>query len=259
MEIINPILITLLISMAIQAFFFTFAATLKTDKVTDLSYGLTFVLISVYWLMRHADTISAYKIALSVMITIWGIRIAGYLVIRILKTGRDRRFDEMRDKPLKFARFWLLQGVSVWAIMLPAVFLLSRQYELEFGVWAFAGMIVWFSGLVIETIADMQLYSFRFNKDNKGKWIDEGLWHYSRHPNYFGEMLVWWGLFIYGLGFYAGVSWLAIIGPLFITILLRFVSGVPLLEKANDKRWGKDKDYIKYKKSTNIIVLGSRS
>jgi len=259
MDLSNPILLTLIISMAIQAFFFMFAATLKTDKVTDLSYGLTFVFLSIYWLVRYSDNMNLFKLVLTAMIVAWGIRIASYLVIRILKTGKDRRFDEMRDKPIEFAKFWLLQGVAVWVIMIPSVFLLSRQSDLEFSLWAFFAIAIWLSGLVIETIADMQLYNFRFNKDNKGKWIDEGLWHYSRHPNYFGEMLVWWGLFIYGIEYYSGVSWLAILGPIFITVLLLFVSGVPLLVKANDKRWGKDKAYIKYKKSTNLVVLGSKS
>ena len=259
MDLSNPFLITFAMSMSVQVFFFIFAATLKTDKVTDLSYGLTFILIALYWLFRYADTASIFKIVLVSMIVIWGFRIGGYLLFRIIKTGRDKRFDGMRDKPLKFARFWLLQGLSVWVIMLPAVFLLSQQYKLEIGVWAFMGVSIWLFGLIVETIADVQLYNFRFNKENKGKWIDEGLWYYSRHPNYFGEMLVWWGVFVYGIGFYAGASWLTIIGPVFITVLLLFVSGVPLLEKANDKRWGNEKEYMRYKESTNMIVIGPKS
>jgi len=241
--------------MAIQAFFFSFAATLKTDKVTDLSYGLTFIILSIYWLFRASETAGPFEVMLAAMITVWGLRIAGYLLVRILKTGRDKRFDKMRDKPLRFARFWLLQGVSVWAIMIPAVYLLTRGESAEFGTFAWIGTAIWLAGLVVETYADAQLFRFRFKKDSKGKWIDEGLWHYSRHPNYFGEMLVWWGVFVYGVSIYQGIAWLSVVGPIFITVLLLFISGIPLLEKANDKRWGKDNDYKKYKESTSLVLL----
>ncbi len=255
MDIANAIILTFLISMIIQSIFFAFAATYKTDKVTDLSYGLTFVVITIFWLIKNSGTVGIFEILLATMITIWGIRIASYLVVRILKTGKDRRFDDMRDKPLVFARFWLLQGLSVWVIMIPAVYVFNSHEFISFGLFAWLGAIIWLIGLSIESIADMQLFNFRFNKANKGKWIDEGLWHNSRHPNYFGEMLVWWGLFIYGIGVYQNYGWLTVIGPIFITILLLFVSGIPLLEKSHDKRWGNDKNYQKYKNSTSLVFL----
>lgn len=251
----NPILLTLVISMLVQALFFVFAATLKTDKVTDLAYGLTFILIANYWLFRSSDTAGVFEILLAAMITIWGIRLAGYLLVRILKTGRDRRFDDRRDNPLKFARFWLLQGFSIWVIMIPAVYMLTREEPSSLSFIAYSGIFIWLAGLIIETVADAQLFRFRFKETNTGKWIDKGLWHYSRHPNYFGEMLVWWGIFVYGLGVYQGFAWLAIVGPLFITFLLLFVSGIPILEKNNDKRWGKDDNYRKYKESTSLVLL----
>jgi len=248
--------------MAIQAFFFLFAASFKTDKVTDLSYGLTFIFIANYWLFRGADTAGLYEIALSAMVTIWGLRIAGYLLFRILKTGTDSRFDDKRNDLVKFGKFWLLQGIAVWVIMIPVVYILTRAETTSMPLVAVVGAGIWLTGLVIETLADAQLYKFRFVKkkeDKKTAWIDEGLWHYSRHPNYFGEMLVWWGLFVYGIGVYEGLGWLAIVGPLFITLLLRYGSGIPILEKANDKRWGGKKEYQEYKKSTNLVIIGPKS
>lgn len=255
MDITNPIFLTLLITMAIQAFFFIFAATIKTDKVTDLSYGLTFIIVAAYWLLTNSETAAVFEVTLTAMIIIWGIRISSYLLIRIIKTGRDRRFDEVRDKFLQFAKFWLLQGISVWIIMIPSVYLLTRSETTSMGAIAYLGIAIWLVGFVIETIADAQLYRFRFSKNSTGKWIDEGLWHYSRHPNYFGEMLVWWGLFVYGLDAYQGIAWLSVVGPIFITALLLFGSGIPILEKGNNRRWGKDKDYQKYKKTTSLVIL----
>jgi steroid 5-alpha reductase family enzyme len=261
MEDMNPVLLSLIISMVIQAFFFAFAATLKTDKVTDLSYGLTFIIIANYWLFRNSDTAGLFEVLLTAAVTVWGLRIAGYLLVRILKTGVDHRFDDKRDDFVKFGKFWLLQGIAVWLITIPVVYLINQESAADLSVVSMVGLAVFLTGLIIETFADAQLYKFRFitkAKDKKTEWIDEGLWHYSQHPNYFGEMLVWWGLFISGLQIYTGVGWLAIIGPVFITILLRYVSGIPLLQKANEKRWGKNKEFVTYRKSTNLLILGPK-
>jgi steroid 5-alpha reductase family enzyme len=258
MDLTNPIVLSLLISFAIQAFFFAFAATLKTDKVTDLSYGLTFIVLAIFWLIRNDVAIDSLKILVAVLVILWGVRIAGYLLFRIIKTGTDDRFDDRRDDVIAFAKFWILQGTAVWAIMIPAVYMLSRTEELAITGYAIVGSIVMLVGLVIETVADQQMYRFKFHKDSKGKWIDKGLWHYSRHPNYFGEMIVWWGIFIIGFPIYEGLGWLTIIGPIFITVLLRYVSGVPLLEKKAEKRWGDNPNYIKYRESTNLLIIGPK-
>ena len=254
MEYTNPIVLSLLISLGIQTFFFIFAASFKTDKVTDLSYGLSFVAIAWVMLLTRSGDISLHEAAVVTLVTLWGIRLSGYLLIRVLKTGRDKRYDTMRNDLLKFGRFWLLQGLSVWAISLPAVYMLSRGRDYEVSLFIVIGVLVWLFGIAFETVADVQLYNFRFKKDNKGLWIDEGVWRYSRHPNYFGEITLWWGLFICGLDVYSGVGWLAVAGPLTITGLLLFGSGIPILEKANDARWGTDRAYQQYKQETSILI-----
>ena len=116
------------------------------------------------------------------------------------------------------------------------------------------GMIVWLTGLTIETIADSQKFKFKNDPKNKGSWIDTGIWKYSRHPNYFGEISCWWGIFIYSLSFQNGLSWLTIIGPVFITLLIMFVSGIPTLEKKYKERYKDNTDYQKYKNETNLLV-----
>jgi len=258
MDFLNVFLTTIVISFIIQIIFFAFAAKLKTDKVTDLAYGSTFALIAFYWILRNLDNVGFYEILLAAMVSIWGIRLSGYLFYRILKTGTDKRFDDKRGNPLEFAKFWTLQAVAIALISTQMVYIITQTPNDVIAPIAIIGVLGWLIGLAIESVADMQLYNFRFNKPKTGKWIEEGLWKYSRHPNYYGEIIVWWSLFFYGINNYEGTGWLAVVSPIFITLLLLFVSGVPLLEKANDKRWGDKKDYQRYKNETNLIILGPK-
>ena len=166
----------------------------------------------------------------------------------------DHRFDGMRDRPLRFARFWLLQAISVAVIMLPISYLLDRSDAPGFGAWAIVGAAVWLVGLVIEAVADAQKSAFKANDANRGRFITTGLWRYSRHPNYFGEILVWWGLFAYAVPFLHGAAFAVVAGPVFITLLLLFVSGIPLLERSADEKHGDDPAYRDYKRRTSILV-----
>lgn len=248
------VLSSLLLSLSINMFFFAFAWTFKTDKVTDLSYGLSFIAIAAFVAITNTADLNYLQWLIGGMVLAWGLRIAGYLLYRVIKTGRDNRFDKMRNSFLKFGRFWLLQAVSAWLIMLPASFLLSLNQPEASTIAIAAGFLVWMTGLATETLADIQLFRFRFSSKKSQPWIQSGVWKYSRHPNYFGEMLVWWGLFIIGLSLYDGWSWMTVAGPIAITVLLRFVSGVPILEKANDKRWKDKKGYDLYKEQTNLLL-----
>jgi steroid 5-alpha reductase family enzyme len=249
---IYQVLASLVIALLIQAVFFSFAWRYKTDKVTDLSYGLTFILISLYLL--SGTNRYAYQAWLVTMVIIWGVRLAIYLFIRIHKIGRDKRFDEMRNNFIKFASFWLFQGLAVWIILLPVTYSISLDKYLPVNSIMWVGLGIWFLGLSIETLADMQKFVFKNKVENKGKWIEQGIWKYSRHPNYFGEMLVWWGIFIATLPFQAGWSYLTVIGPLFITYILLFVSGIPTLEQKYDLRYKNSTKYQAYKKRTSLLI-----
>lgn len=248
------IFITLVISLGIQLIFFTIAFLFQTDKFTDLTYGLTFIILALIGLFIHQD-FSTLEIILVAMVVIWGIRLAGYLFYRILKIKKDSRFDEIRKNFWKFAGFWFFQGISVWAINIPVSYLLSQKNPGGFEIFSYVGIAVFLVGLVIETIADIQKFRFKQKKKNKGKWIDTGLWSYSRHPNYFGEILCWWGIFLYTLPYIYGWGYLTIIGPIFITVLISFVSGIPILEKRYDERYEDNKKYQEYKDNTSILVL----
>jgi steroid 5-alpha reductase family enzyme len=246
-------LTTLIISFVVQIVFFVLAASFKTDKVTDLSYGLTFLIIVAYVYFSGNTTFSYQAITL-IMVSVWSIRLVAYLFIRILKIKKDSRFDGIRENFIKFASFWTFQAFAVWVISLPSIFILTRSVEYDISSTMLLGVIIWFIGLTIETIADWQKFLFKNDPDNKGKWIESGTWKYSRHPNYFGEMTLWWGIFIFSIPFQSGVSWLTIAGPIFITYILLFSSGIPTLEKKYDVRYKDNKDYQDYKKRTSLLI-----
>jgi steroid 5-alpha reductase family enzyme len=243
----------LLFSVLFNSSMFLVAYKQGTDKLTDISYAVTFIALAVFGLVR-SPAISTAKWIIFCMVVLWALRIGGYLFIRIRATGKDKRFDKIRGNFKKFLGFWLLQALTVWVVMLGVLVFYSEGTK-PIGSFMVAGMVVWFTGLLIEALADMQKFKFMQNKKNAGKWIQSGLWKYSRHPNYFGEILVWFGIYIFVVsGLQGGTQFIAMISPLFISFMLLFVSGVPLLEKSADARWGKDKNYQKYKNSTSVII-----
>jgi steroid 5-alpha reductase family enzyme len=248
----TAILLSLVVAFAVNGAFFAVAAARRTDVVTDLSYSLTFALLAVVLLFTGAR--EPVQLVASLLVVVWAVRLGAYLFRRILRMKIDHRFDEMRDRPLRFARFWLLQAITVAVVMLPVSYLLGRDHPPGFGAWAIAGTCVWLVGLVIEAVADGQKSAFRAKGENRGRFVAIGLWRYSRHPNYFGEMLVWWGLFVYAVPVLHGAAFAVVIGPVFITLLLLFVSGIPLLERSADEKYGSDAAYRDYKRRTSILI-----
>jgi len=144
--------------------------------------------------------------------------------------------------------FWFFQAITIFVILLP---LLLLPKTANYSVLGIIGLGVWALGFLTETIADWEKYQFK--KRNPKKWVDVGLWSKARHPNYFGEMLCWWGIFLFAVPSLSGIAYLAILSPLYITLLLLFGSGVPMLEKQHDKKYGDDKEYREYKKRTNLL------
>ena len=176
---------------------------------------------------------------------LWGTRLALYLLIRILKTGTDKRFDNVRENPLKFLVFWVFQMVWVFVVSLGVIFVNSPSAERPGyediepkDVTVIIGALMFLFGLALETVADQVKFSFRNNPENKGRFCNVGPWRYSRHPNYFGEIVVWWGIFVMSTSILTTWKWIALLSPLFITTILIFGSGIPLLERAADRRYG---------------------
>ncbi|MAZ41069.1 hypothetical protein CL654_03045 [bacterium] len=242
-----------LVALGINLVMFVPAFIFKTDKLTDLSYGLSFLIVA--WILYAQSDMGLGKVILLFMISLWAIRLSTYLFIRIRKIKKDKRFDGMRESFVRFLKFWVLQGVSVWMVLLPSILYFSSK-DAELVTLSFVGIVLWGVGLLIETIADYQKYSFINKEENKRKWIESGLWKYSRHPNYFGEILHWVGIFVFTYPALMGIDVLiGTVGPLYIALLIIFVSGIPLLEKQADARWGNDSNYQNYKKKTSVLVL----
>lgn len=246
------ILTALSVSLAINVVLFFVAYRYRTDKLTDISYAVTFVVLALFGVWYAGFTI--FNGLLLVMIVAWATRLGGFLLYRVSKTGRDTRFDDIRGDFWKFGKFWVGQGLSVWTVMLAAL-LAMTEMPAGISVVAWLGVVCWLVGLGLEAVADIQKFRFTSDPLNKNKWIQSGVWRYSRHPNYLGEMLVWIGVFIYASTVLSPLGTLiAAVSPLFIVCLLLFVSGLPILEKSADKRWGSDPTYRDYKAKTSILI-----
>jgi steroid 5-alpha reductase family enzyme len=240
-------------ALVVQILFFIPAYYFKTDKLTDLSYGLTFIILALFGLLN--SEYSAFKILLTVLIGAWAARLVSYLFIRIMHMKKDQRFDKIRDSLTQFAAFWLFQGILVWIIMLPSLFF-YQQVQPTITVLTFVGFAIWGIGFSIEAIADYQKYVFKKRPQNKLRWIETGLWKYSRHPNYFGEILCWVGIYVLVLpSLTTTLALISLVSPIAIYAVLRFFSGVPVLEKSAQEKWGRNPKYLDYKKRTSLLVL----
>lgn len=247
----NLFLETLIIAFVINTVFFIYAFIRKTDVVTDLSYSLSFFLATTYIYMVHAEK-NLVQTMLLVIVVLWALRLGSYLLSRILATKTDHRFDDKRDSFVRFGIFWLLQATAVWVILLPVTFAMGSKGLVIDMPFLIAGFVISIFGLIYETVADYQKNTFK--KKNPKTLITSGLWATSRHPNYFGEVLVWWGTLITVLPYLSGPLFLVALGPVFITVLLLFVSGVNLLEKSWKEKYGKEAYYQEYIRQTSLFI-----
>ena len=257
-QAMNILLWAFLVSVGINILMFLPAFKLKTDKLTDISYAVTFAVVALAAFTRSEQTLAHTILLIAVLA--WSARLGSFLLIRINKMGKDSRFDGMRDKFFSFLQFWLLQGVSVFVVLVASI-LLWDQVDPTITAVSWLGLVIFVVGLALEAAADYQKFLFRFNgKPKKHEWIDDGVWRMSRHPNYLGEMMVWIGLYLFVLPSLSGLAvYTGLISPLYIVSLLLFVSGVPLLEKSADKKWGKQEAYQQYKKEVPVLLPTPRS
>lgn len=248
---LDPIIVGLLVSLVINLAMFVVAFRLRSDKLTDISYAATFVTIAIWSFVMSEG--SLFHVVLLAMLTVWALRLGGFLLYRVIRNGKDSRFDGVRESFFGFGRFWLAQAITVWVVMIPSVFAFGSE-----GSWttlSFIGLAVWVIGFVCESVADFQKQVFSNNPANKNSWINSGIWKYSRHPNYFGEILVWIGIYLYVVAALTPLqATVGLISPAVIITLLLFVSGIPILEKSADKRWGEIPAYREYKARTSILV-----
>eukprot|EP00128_Syssomonas_multiformis_P006237 Colp12_sorted_trinity150504_noHs@750 len=188
------------------------------------------------------------------MVLLWAFRLGSFLFTRILKDGRDTRFEKIKPNPVRFLVAWTIQGLWVFLTALPVYIVDTSANNPELSAIDYAGWAIWVVGWLFEVVADRQKSAFRADPKNKNKFITTGLWSISRHPNYFGEIVLWWGIFIAATPVLQGFQYLAILSPLFVMFLLNRVSGVPLLEKKADKEWGDNPEYKAYKQRTPVLI-----
>ena len=203
---------------------------------------------------RTPVDVDGRSILLLVLVIIWALRLGIFLFRRIQKAKKDDRFDEIKPSFIRFLNVWTIQGLWVTLTMAAALVAITTTCRKELDLFALIGFLVWAFGFAIEVVADSQKSRFSANPDNKGKFIQTGLWSRSRHPNYFGEIILWFGVAVIALPVLQGWQWVALISPIFVILLLTRVSGIPLLEKKADKKWGGHGDYEAYKKRTNVLI-----
>lgn len=225
----------------------------QTERFYDLTGSLTYIAVTLL-LVLLTPGIDARGFLLALLVLVWAARLGSFLFRRISKAGKDDRFDEIKPSFVRFLTTWTMQGIWVAFTAAAAWVAMTSANRVGLDWFAIIGLLVWVAGFGIEAVADRQKGRFSADPANKGKFISTGLWAKSRHPNYFGEILLWVGVAIIALPVLQGWQWVALISPVFVALLITKVSGVPHLEKKADKKWGGQADYEEYKKNTPVLI-----
>lgn len=223
-----------------------------TEHYFDLTGSLTYLSVTAFALWAGNGDMRATVIA--VLVAIWALRLGSFLFMRVKQDGSDGRFDELKFSLPRFLMTWTLQGLWVFLTLAAALAAMTSAASVPMGPVAWVGVALWVLGFAIEATADAQKRKFKTDPANAGRFITTGLWAWSRHPNYFGEITLWFGIALIASETLTGWSWVTMISPVFVFILLNYISGVPLLESRGKKRWGDDPAYQAYKARTPVLV-----
>ena len=250
---ISVFLLCAILAFAVNWLVYIPAAAAQTEKYYDLTGSLTYLTVIAFacYLSAPLD-LRAGMVA--VMVAVWAMRLGSFLFRRIHADGKDVRFDQIKTKPLTFLQAWTLQGTWVVLTAASALVIITSDTRLPVDGFLIIGFAMWAAGFAIEVVADQQKSHFRAKAENKGRFINVGLWRWSRHPNYFGEILLWTGITVISLPLLSGWQWATLISPIFVTFLLTKVSGIPMLDYNAKKRWGNDKDYQEYRARTPMLI-----
>ncbi len=249
-----------LIAFLIQWVAFIPAYFFQTEKFYDLTGSLTYIFTVSYVSLKSysASNLNIGSIVLALFIIIWAIRLGSFLFMRIHKTGEDKRFKFIKPSPTRFFMTWTLQGMWVSLCSMCALTAIASNNGVVQNGLFFVGMLVFIGGLIIEMIADAQKSNFRKNPENKDQFIRHGLWSYSRHPNYFGEITLWLGISIMSLSSLSSWQYITLISPIFTYLLLVYVSGVRILEISGKEKWGHLESYKEYIRTTPSLFPFSK-
>jgi steroid 5-alpha reductase family enzyme len=235
-----------------MSLWFLFSLVKKRNDFADVAWGLGFVLVA--WVSFFlTNGFSARGLVVCVLVSVWGLRLAWHIYLRNRGKAEDYRYLSMRQEwgawfyLRSYLQVYILQGFLLFLIALPVLWI-NKETSSPLGWLDLLGLLVWLFGFYFEVVGDAELARFIKNPENKGKILQSGLWSYTRHPNYFGEVTLWWGIWLLALSVSGGI--LAIVGPLTITFLILKVSGIPMLEK---KMEGKP-EFAEYKRKVSVFV-----
>lgn len=225
----------------------------KTEAFFDLTGSITYISI-IGAAIILSDGLDARAWIAAILVAVWAGRLGTFLFRRVRRDGRDGRFDTIKTNPLRFFMTWTLQGLWVLFTAACALAIITAADRDGLGWVGYLGIAIWVVGFLIEVVADQQKSAFKRDPANEGRFITTGLWSWSRHPNYFGEITLWIGMAVLAVPILSGWRWVMLVSPVFVIVLLTRISGIPLLEARGMKRWGDDPDYKAYVARTSVLV-----
>ena len=224
-----------------------------TETYFDLTGSVSYVTLVVVSAILSED-LDGRAVVVAGAVVIWAARLGSFLFRRVRRDGGDGRFDRIKYDVLQFLMTWTLQGLWVLLTLAAALAVITSDERRGADAFLVVGMAVWLAGFAIEVVADEQKRRFRADPANDGRFITTGLWAWSRHPNYFGEITLWSGIAITALPILSGWRWLMLISPVFVAVLLTRISGIPMLERRAKARWGDDPEFRAYTDATPVLV-----
>ncbi len=225
----------------------------KTEKYYDITGTIAYLVMTALAVFS-ADELNHRSQVVAVLIVVWALRLGLFLIVRVFQVGEDKRFHKVKKSFLRFLVWFSMSALWVFLTTANALTLILNNHPLIDDGYFLIGLMIWMIGFAFEVTADEQKRRFRNNPNNKGRFIRTGLWSISRHPNYFGEILIWVGMAIISFPVLSGWQYTTLISPLFVTLLLTRVSGINLLEASSDKNWGDMESYQQYKQQTSVLV-----
>ena len=240
-------------AFGIQWLAFTPARLFKTERFYDLTGSITYIAVTLA-AISAATAPSGAQWLIAIMIFLWAGRLGSFLFRRIHAAGGDQRFDHIKVSSSRFFVAWTLQGAWVVMTSCAALTAILSGEQTAVGAIYVIGAVMWLAGFAIEVIADQQKSRFRADPANAGRFINVGLWARSRHPNYFGEILLWAGIAVMAIPYLSGTQWVVMLSPLFVYVLLTRMSGIPTLVRRGEELWGDDPAYQTYVANTPRLL-----
>ena len=224
----------------------------QTEHYFDLTGSISYLTVTIFAIINKPEQ-DFRAILLCLLIVFWAIRLGSFLLSRVKRDGKDNRFTIMKTKFWWFLMTWTIGGLWVLMTMAAALAAITSDLTIPFGEIAYIGLLLWIIGFSIEIIADKQKTLFRSKIENKDLFISHGLWKWSRHPNYLGEIILWFGIALIAYPVLSDWQLMTLISPIFVYILLTRVSGINILEGRANKKWGNNPEYIRYKELTPVL------